>query len=111
VSDRCPLCHRPSISDAAYWQGSEPVPPGACPRQGGADCDRHAEERVRLMGRVVEAARPWLAYLDARGPLIVHASDNDRPWISVTTGKGHFAVTWGDVARLQAALRALDGEG
>jgi hypothetical protein len=83
----CPLCTRPAISDAAFWHGG-PVPPGACPQQGGSNCSDHAEERVRLMGRVVEAARRVTACTR------VH----ERP-------------CWDRLVSLDAALRALDGEG
>jgi hypothetical protein len=107
VSDRCPLCHRPSISDAAYWQGSEPVPPGACPRQGGPDCDDHAEDRTRLAWRVVEAARKWARDgVQWRVDIHGHARCNS---CNAKGGDGHAKDCANEPVR--AALRALDGEG
>lgn len=97
MADRCPLCHRPSISDLAYWQRSEPVPVGACELQGGAECDAAAEVRTALAWRVVEAARRLPLAIDGRCPGCREDVRNPHspacPWVL-----------------LRDALRALDGE-
>jgi hypothetical protein len=83
--DRCLRCNRPA---------------GKC--RTASDCDAIHEERVRLMGRVVEAARDYRETVAARAA---------RPWAGpceLETLARHVATARAD---LFAALRALDGEG
>lgn len=89
MSDLCPLCHRPAISDAAYWHRSEPIPPGACPRQGSPDCDEAREERIRRMERVVARARD-----------VAHLTKNYSGAMPAVVALVH----------MRDALRALDGD-
>ncbi len=99
MPDRCPLCHRPALSDLDYWHGGGAFP-GCCIRQGSPDCDEAREERVRRMAEVCEAARDYRDTLAARAA---------RPWAGpceAVTVERHVTEAR---AGLIAALLALDG--
>jgi hypothetical protein len=82
MADRCPRCFRPIQTDRDWMEGT--MPAGACRQTGGVECESIRDYRVR---DVINRAR-----------MVIHDWRHQHP-------------VGAAVLELEAALRALDGEG